>query len=220
MCNAANAVIVRDIVYTLVDQHKMFTAWDVTKEAKARGADEQHRHLKHAVHEMFSNGEMQSNGYTRSLAQNMNVSPQPWIYHSVTDDPNAYADQILDGSTAPVDGVATTPVSSNSDDEDEDAASITRMIDKDGRLCIPKPFLVSLKLAPGSMVDVFVNFNYANIEVCPHDASLLPDATYSVNKDGRVRISKKVLSSQRASWTIELRQGATADHGIDRVVIK
>ena len=214
MCNTSNAIIVEEVVDEFITQGKMFTAWDVTKVAKQRGADEPHRFLKGAVHGMFADGTLPNSGYSRSI---INVgSPPPWVYHPVNADPQDYEDEILNGqgSSSPTDGVQTA-VNHTVTVTAASASCFKRDVDKDGRLCIPKPLLLELNLTAGEMVDVFVN--HTDIEVCPHDGNLQPDAVFSVNKDGRIRLGPALMGTSKRSRTIEIRKN---DTGIDRIVVK
>lgn len=198
MCTSTNAIIVEDVVNEFIDEGKSFTAWDVTKEAKKRGADESHWHLKQAVHALFLNGAFSLKDYTRSL---INIaSPPPFLYHPVTEDPQNYEDAVLNrqsGST-PTDGVQTTPISVDDDDGDD---CVDRNTDSTGRLCLPKNFLLELSLTPNDVVDVFVNHD--NISVYAHDANQQPDTILKVNADGRVRISPSTLK-RRGSFKVSL----------------
>jgi hypothetical protein len=107
MCTAQNEIIVHEIVDEFVVEGRMFTAWDVTQEARNRGADEYHNQLKSAVHARWGddNGrwdDLQSNSYGRATVQIPGVAVSPWVYHPVGTDADDYL-QTLDAKLDDID---------------------------------------------------------------------------------------------------------------------
>jgi len=86
--NSDEAKAVKDVVTMNVNQGVMFTAFDITKYLRSKGNKVQHRNTKEIVHALFSHGDM--SGYDRSLANIPNVSPQPFVYYPVSEDPSTY----------------------------------------------------------------------------------------------------------------------------------
>ena len=95
--NAANLSLLSDevvdaiesIVLEWTDKEKMFTAFDVTKEAKSQGIQENHHALKTVVHKMFLNNEMPD--YTRQLIEIDGDSAKPFLYFPVNSNPDDYS---------------------------------------------------------------------------------------------------------------------------------
>src|SRR5262249_17456288 len=64
MCDIASIQIAEEIIQERVKAAEMFTAFDVSREARKRGSQERHRHLKEVTHAAFARGEMGAD-YTR-----------------------------------------------------------------------------------------------------------------------------------------------------------
>ena len=78
-----NEQIVRDVVNEFVSKQWSFTAFNITTEAKNRGANDRHNNLKGVVHDMFLNGEMA--GYDRTT-KDVGAAVRPFLYvHSSQD---------------------------------------------------------------------------------------------------------------------------------------
>ena len=81
--STSNEQIVRDVVNEFVSKQWSFTAFNITTEAKNRGANDRHNNLKGVVHDMFLNGEM--DGYDRTT-KDVGLAVRPFLYvHSSQD---------------------------------------------------------------------------------------------------------------------------------------
>jgi|TARA_Y100000310_G_scaffold36199_1_gene34099 hypothetical protein len=120
MCTAQNEIIVHEIVDEFVVEGRMFTAWDVTQEARKRGADEYHNQLKSAVHARWGddNGrwdDLQSNSYGRATVQIPGVAVSPWVYHPVGTDADDYLQSSMCGARVTLDAKLDDIDKSNGD---------------------------------------------------------------------------------------------------------
>lgn len=88
MADAATEQLVTAIVQDRVQSGIMFTAYDVTVEARRRGGNVRHNDVRDLVHELFENGRMGAT-YNRSLID-VGAPTKPWLYHHFNDDPVNY----------------------------------------------------------------------------------------------------------------------------------
>ena len=87
--DSAEGVAVRGVVASKVTQGQMFTAFDVTKELRSNGNQVRHNNIKHIVHALYNQGDMQ--GYNRSLIDVSGTSIRPFLYHPTSADTSTYA---------------------------------------------------------------------------------------------------------------------------------
>ena len=85
--NVTNQVI-QQLVLNEVAAGKMFTAYDITLQARARGMQLRHGEGRDLVHQMFTSGRMGTD-YTRTTV-NIGTDTPPLVYHRRSDDPNLY----------------------------------------------------------------------------------------------------------------------------------
>lgn len=103
--NTTNQVV-QQLVLNEVAAGKMFTAYDITLQARARGLQLRHGEGRDLVHQMFTSGRMGTD-YTRTTV-NIGTDTPPLVYHRRSDDPNLYRS----GSTNVVaQPIPTTPTS-------------------------------------------------------------------------------------------------------------
>lgn len=81
--------LVEQIVAEKCRAGEMFTALDVSLEAKWRGSAERHRSMKHVVHRCFEQGGMGA-PYVRILIAIPGAPIPAWLYYRYDDDPHAY----------------------------------------------------------------------------------------------------------------------------------
>src|SRR2546423_7896024 len=88
MVDPATEQLVRQIVQAKVQAGEMFTAFDVTQEARRRGSQARHGDVKDVVHDCFQQGLMGAT-YQRTLI-NIGAPTQPFLYHRFDADPRSY----------------------------------------------------------------------------------------------------------------------------------
>jgi len=86
--SVANRTIVEEVVEEFKSKGWQFTAYNITTEAKKRGADDRHRNLKQAVHDMFKNDEI--DGYSRDLVDIKSSGMKAYLYSPDGSDVNDY----------------------------------------------------------------------------------------------------------------------------------
>lgn len=88
MVDAATRKLVEDIVQERVQANVMFTAFDITTEARRRGGNARHGEVRDLVHEIFQQGRMGA-AYNRSTID-VGAPTRPFLYHHFNVDPANY----------------------------------------------------------------------------------------------------------------------------------
>lgn len=88
MADAAAQQLIEQIVQEKVQAGAMFTAYDITLEARQRGGNVRHNEARDIVHECFQRGQMGA-GYARSQID-VGAPVKPLLYHRFADDPSTY----------------------------------------------------------------------------------------------------------------------------------
>src|SRR5438067_13650294 len=88
MADAATQQLVGQLVQEHVQAGAMFTAYDLTLEARRRGGSVRHQDVRDLVHEFFENGRMGA-AYNRTLID-VGAPTRPLLYHRFSDDPSTY----------------------------------------------------------------------------------------------------------------------------------
>jgi len=216
----ANVTRLEVVLAEMVGSDQMFTAWDITSRAKKQGATQFHRDMKDFVHAKFDDGELNPHDYTRTLVPT--PTGDAWLYHKVGADIKSYVDHINSqpapsvppfgfdpaqyANTSPAAAAAVQTASAASmtavSAAPVTAASMTAVtptvktqpIDADGRLPVYADTLAEINAAPLSTVFVFSQPGVGLYIKTPDNSGTKPTHVYTVNKDGRVRISESVLA--------------------------
>lgn len=218
MCTAQNAQIVEQVIADFTSQNKPFTAYDITREARNRGADEHHYHLKSAVHSLYSY--LQSINWERTLITIPGVAVNPWLYHPDGYDTDDYINQgtnitVVDIQDDPATDDPDSPDSPDSQDDSVDSTDSSSgvyvltaqkvKVTSDQRLSIPMSMLISLKwLGAYTLINLFIESNgtsreiYRIVEDDPATSytTLVLKRSYNINSDGRLRIHNKYLGNK------------------------
>jgi hypothetical protein len=78
--------VIAQVIKEYTDANKMFTAFDISREAIKRGVNQKHGQIKRVVHGLLSN----TPNYTRSLIAIDNVKINPFLYYPDSADPATY----------------------------------------------------------------------------------------------------------------------------------
>ena len=208
MCNASNAVIIEDVVNSLTDEDKAFTAFDATQEGMQRGTTERHKHLKGQVHANMQS-RLADGTYERSLIPT--PSGDAWLYH-----PDGYDVQnYIDSMKSPVQNIGRQPRDAV---DAADASQKYQQKDKDGRLPIYANMLKAIGCGPFTIIQVgSINDEMVIAEDLGNDA----EQTYKVNADGRIRIGprmlERILSVMTLSPTVAFK--IILDPDLKRIVV-
>ena len=146
MCTFANQQIIEEVIRENVDRGVMFTALDITLEAKRRGGTERHRHMKHAVHQFFAGGGMGTD-YTKTLIPIPGAPCPAWLYHQGGAAPATYQ---------PLDRSRFNPAQKGAR-RSGGGAGHGFGVDKRARICVPVRFLRRVGLQPGDEALVVVD---------------------------------------------------------------
>jgi len=173
---------VYEIVDMWLDEDDMFTAFDVTLQAKEEGADERHRNMKGYVHERMAYHMGRFVDYERTLIPVVGQE-DAWLYHPSDADISEYALQDRDDANT----AQPTTVKDNLD-------GITT--NSRNRLIIPVKFLKEVGMYSGDRVYVSVDLDEDTLTVSkskPKSNDSLLDS-YLVDKSNNIMISTNKLS--------------------------
>lgn len=211
MCSPQNQVIVDSVIDELAQQHKPFTAFDVTQEARKRGATEFHGQMKGSVHNRWA--DLQNKGYQRQTVSLAGSPVDPWLYFPQGYDPMDYVNAINAGITVPA-GVASPAHPAGiaqpdaDDDDDNDAVTdyTTGELTSEDRLAIPTSMLRDIGVGAYDVVQVIAIPNDKKIEI---RVDIGPNgidpsnyvSEYETGKRMEVRISKQIMDKANMSGT-------------------
>ncbi len=198
-----------EVVREWIEDRKLFTAFEVSIEAKSRGVNERHRNMKDHVHTAIARiGSAHS--YTRTL-MDVGAQTQAWVYHHTGDNPYTYrpldrgntrqraatpataapspnAPAVYQGlrNPAPLTPNAGSPRNNN------DGVCGT---DAQGRVTITASMLKGMDIEAGETAIVVCDA--ANKEIRITRPTIFddndPDTNYSVESDGSIRIAPSAL---------------------------
>lgn len=205
--------MIGNVVQDFINEGKMFTAFEVSLGVKERGVQERHRNMRDTVHEIiFEYGDPA--GYTRTL-RDVGAPESAWVYHLPSDNPYRYVP--LPRNDGPQPSTVSSAPTEDFDDSDEPfvipvgirnpiklqtrniAASMVPDgaygTDQRGRLCIPVNLLVRLGVTAGQSVDVTCDPENGKVLLrrSSGQSTQDPDASYTAEPDGNVRITQGTL---------------------------
>jgi hypothetical protein len=191
MCDSATQQVIEQVVSDKVQKNELFTAFDVTTAVRKQQSGRVfHSEVKKAVHKLYDSGVMGPD-YTRSVAVNLNVSPQPFLYHPMSADATEYG-QVNPTVAGPT--VADVTSDDDSDEDEEDDGDGVKSCKVDGRntLCIPAPLLRSAGFKSGDPAYVSLD-TIGNCLVVTRKPSANLLSQYTVDSYDNVRITQYVL---------------------------
>ena len=137
---------VAKVIEGLMQDERMFTAFDVTKALRSSGFWAEHGDVRDAVHGMFERGEMSGTGYVRTLVPVPGKIPA-FVYHVYTDDAHAYSFGGPHDAAPSVAPTTTTPATAKVSTIKVDGGC-TR--DKFRRVNVLKALVNAIGLRPGA----------------------------------------------------------------------
>lgn len=195
MCNNGTITVViddthelamSDAIVVLTGQGVLFTAFDVTRTARAANGGKflaRHKVLKAVVRRMFQSQEFPAN-YSRELVDLGSI--QTFVYHPDGTDPQSYDPQALfpDGDVSQPAPAVSSPADGNATDGNA--------TDAESRLNIPQKLLATMNLSKGDKVYIELDNTEKEIKITPIPVSADYD-TLTINANGSIRISQTVL---------------------------
>lgn len=201
MCSPSNQQLIDTIVSDWVGETRPFTAFEVSLEAKKRGADERHRDMKGYIHQSLQR-EVDFGNYVRTLVPVGNEQGQQleaYLYHPDGYDVSLY--QPLNrnyrtpqqvGSSIPALTHQTSATSVADDEEDDLSVDNTYELGVNDTLLVRKQYLESIGLEPGDTIYVYSD-NLGELALSKNDPSLPTSRQQIVHTRGYVRLSKQRL---------------------------
>lgn len=193
MCDFVVANQIIEVIDDFVRQSKIFTAYDVTVEARKRADNQLDRHsaIRTIVHDSY---DYDNAGYEKTqITLNVGNNPVAFAFHPVGTDPQLHPLALKDASV--VVGTTNSPASVAPVVAARSTDKSIRVATKEHRLNVPKRIYSKIKNVIGGTYDVFVDGTMRCIKP---------------NKDGRVRLSVNGIGRQ---FRVE------ADTGRDAILV-
>lgn len=111
MCSQTNQQTIDAVITDFIGQGRAFTAYDVSKEAQARGADERHRDMRDYIHSSSILHNEVGFGSYRKTQLHFVGGESPFLYHHETYDPATY--QPANGKVLSVSAPASPAIVAN-----------------------------------------------------------------------------------------------------------
>jgi hypothetical protein len=213
MCTPQNSQIIDTVVKEFLDRGQAFTAFEVSLEAKKRGATERHRDMKNYIHQCpVLNDEMEFGNYDKTLVHVGNEGGQPlqaFLYHPKSYDASTYKPLERKGGSSQPAAVPSVPALAAStagavngsgaaalDPDEPDDGSYA--VDYRNRLMIPTKFLRGMSATPGELVHVYADTD--GVGTCIFLSKTAPTGdgvtskTQMVERNGDLRLSQTTLT--------------------------
>jgi len=191
-----------DIVSQWVRDGKMFTAFEVSLAVKEEGVHERHRNMREYVHQAIHNSGIARGDYSRTL-MDVGAPEQAWVYHPVGSNPYEYEPLDRTGHDRVRVPRSSLPRGLRNPARLVMGASGTLAAipqgaygtDQRGRVTIPVSLLSKLGVNPGDRVSVLCDAANEQVLIsrASGTASGSPDASYTAEPDGNVRITQATL---------------------------
>jgi len=200
MCQVRDEV--KQYVKALVDEGKMFTAFDVTKLLRQNGHVVRHSDIRADVYAEYSNGDMGLD-YVKTRHE---IDNGVWaiVFHEYRDDYTQYDPNADLSSVVSTDQEVDTVEDDEDEGEESDVNTVTMTdsegfsyatlflcADKRGRICILAEFIKNMGLKSGDKVGLTVENDM--LTLAPINNLQIVHYCYTVDKDYNVRISRKIL---------------------------
>jgi len=221
--DATTVAIVRDVVDSLVQGQKMFSAWEVAVIAhKRRGADTARKLMKEEVHSYYNENNSEfSDTYDKTLVS-VGGGRKAFIFHGQHDNPDNYQpldrgavdpDVRIDVGTshaapAAVPVVSVDPIVDDEDEEEEEDSDNINT-DRFGRIRIPAQVLKEYGIRPGDMLNLGVDTLAQVTVISKNDPQSISGAfrktyQYKVDQYNNMRIGGSRLPNRRQNGTFKI----------------
>ncbi len=192
-----------EIITEWTNEGRVFTAFEVSLEAKKRNVEERHRNMRDRIHEIIHLVAGPGSSYSRTL-MDVGAPEQAWVYHPLRANPYEYEplprnDQPRQPRPSVLPRAPRNPVALSTGNA---APAVIPPgaygTDQRGRLCLPVNLLAQIGVTAGQRVNVVCDpaneqmlITRANAPGTPD--STTPDTSYTAEPDGNVRITQGTL---------------------------
>jgi hypothetical protein len=215
MCSVDNQNLINAVLDDFIGKGQAFTAFEVSIEAKKRGATERHRDMRDFIHQcQCLNDELQFGGYEKTLVP-VGGGNKAFLYHHNTFDPSGYvpldtsnnAPSVFTGITnqggvsnpgiSPQDAInASQNINKLLDPSTQQTNSdIGYKVDYRNRLLVPTNFLRSVPAISGQRVNV-VKLGQGGLKLVGETVQIDSNDTATqqvVERNGDIRLSLTTL---------------------------
>jgi hypothetical protein len=191
---------VENTVKDLVSARKAFTAFNVTKELRAKGQQVFHRDLRNVVHGIYR--QQQMDDYQQTQVQPSGFPRPAILYYPPEVDPNEFTGDVFTAKVQPTSQPTATPDDDDdddgSDDDSDDADGVTRSINNDGVLFVPRWMGRDLNARQRGAHVMISGASFA-IEIHIGKGSS-PSDNVHVDPRNNIRLSRSMLVKLGADW--------------------
>ena len=159
MCTDSTKNIINSVLDTFLGQKRAFTAFEVSLEAKQRGATERHRDMKDYIHTcQIMKDETEFGDYEKTLIS-VGQGRQAYLYHLSSYDINQYVPLHMGGatstpSTSTTQTVSTTTPTQSSSTNNGFWVDHVHTVDHRNRLMVPTRYMRDAGFDAGDHVNV------------------------------------------------------------------
>lgn len=188
-----------DIVTQWINEGKMFTAFEVSLAIKDEGIRERHRNMRDTIHQAILQAGVARGDYSRTL-MDVGAPEQAWVYHPVGANPYEYEPLDRTGhDRVPVPRTARPGGVRNPSRLGATAVAAVPQgaygTDQRGRVTVPVGLLNALGVGPGQRVNLLCDTANEQVLISKDTGTGQgnPDASYTAEPDGNVRITQGTL---------------------------
>jgi hypothetical protein len=212
--------IVAEMVEKMVNNDKMFTAFDITSLLRnIHGEEIRHYEVRGVVHDMFMNSSLPLDYICTSVDIPIDGKPsKAFVYHPKWKNPIEYnADEFQGEDANPFSKAQSTGSSvTTSTSTAAPVSKFARMRDGRGRICVPARVVRKAGLVPTDTV--MVEISSGKLKLRPGNVISVGEVRYTVDKHFNIRISRTVVDSAGLGNTFNCSVG-TDIHGNKKITV-
>ena len=215
MCSPSNSALIDNVIREWTGQNRAFTAFEVSLEAKSRGATERHRDMRAYIHQTQALvDQMEFGDYQQTLipvGSEKGQTLQAFLYHPKSYDVSRYQplsrkgqapQQVTPPASIPTPAIAATSPSTTPSlsavldgDDDHDTGDDAFHLDYRKRLLVPTKYLREAGFKQGDNVCVLADSVCHSILIVKDEPSTanFTVKVQRVEKDGDLRLSQTTL---------------------------
>ena len=213
MCSTENQEIIDQVLKTFIDQGRAFTAFEVSLEAKSKGATERHRDMKGYIHssEVITDN-MEFGDYIQTLVrvgEEHGQDLKAFLYHPKSFDPVTYNPLIRGGQFAKGSQVVVVPPVANitgpTTTTTASPSSDSYVFDSRDRLLIPTSYMRKVGFEPGKTAYIYQEGTA--VAVATEGPDGVSAKEQKVERDGDIRLARSTLEQNgltASSFVIEV----------------
>lgn len=193
MCSVDNQNLINAVLDDFIGKGQAFTAFEVSIEAKKRGATERHRDMRDFIHQcQCLNDELQFGSYEKTLVP-VGGGNKAFLYHHNTFNPSGYVPLDTSNNASSTPSVSNNPIVDPSTQQTN--SDIGYKVDYRNRLLVPTNFIRSVPAISGQRVNV-VKLGQGGLKLVGETVQIDSNDTATqqvVERNGDIRLSLTTL---------------------------